>query len=110
MVLASIRMMIPPKKQEEALGILRSMAERSRIHGGCLNCRIYKDVEEENVFVFEETWKSEEDLKHHLRSSEYGKLLLVVEMAVQNPEIRFNTITGWSGIETVEEARGSMGG
>ncbi len=50
-------------------------------------------------------WKNEEDLKNHLKSREYGKLLLVLEMALENPEIRFSSITGWSGIETIENAR-----
>jgi len=43
--------------------------------------------------MFDEMWRSEEELKSHLRSNEYSKLLLVIEMALQNPEIRFNTIT-----------------
>ena len=108
MVLATIRMMIPPKKHGEALRILKSIAEQNRVQRGCLSCRIYKDAEEESVLVFEEMWKSEEELKSHLRSEEYGKLLLVVEMALQNPEIRFRMITRQSGFETIEKTRGSM--
>jgi quinol monooxygenase YgiN len=108
MVLATIKMMIPLKKHPEALKILRAIAEHNRMHRGCLSCRIYKDVEEESVLVFEEMWKSEEELKSHLRSEEYGKLLLVVEMALQNPEIRFRTITRQSGFETIEKTRGSL--
>jgi quinol monooxygenase YgiN len=109
MVLATIRMMIPPKKHDEALRILRSMGEQNRIRRGCLSCRIYKDAEEENVFVFEEMWRSEEEFKNHLRSNEYDRLLLVMEMALQNPEIKFSTITRQSGIEMIEKARSSIG-
>ena len=108
MILATIRMLIPPKKHDEALSILKSMAEQNRILRGCLSCRIYKDIEEESVLVFEEMWRSEEDLKYHLRSNEYSKLLHVIEMSLQNPEIRFNTVKGQSGIETIEKARSSI--
>ena len=109
MLLATIRMKIPPKKHVEAWRVLKWIAEQNRVQRGCLSCQIYKDAEEDTVFMFEETWRSEEDLKSHLRSNEYSKLLLVMEMALQNPEIRFNTVTRQSGIETIEKVRSSAG-
>ena len=105
MVLVTIRMAIRSKKYDEALKILRSTAEWSRIKPGCLSSRIYDDVQEDNVLMFEEIWRSEEDLEHHLRSDEYLKVLLVLEMAVKQPEIRFDTISSSTGIETIEKAR-----
>ena len=54
MVLATIRMIIPPKKRDGALKILRSTAEQCKVHPGCLGCHIYDDVQEDNVLMFEE--------------------------------------------------------
>jgi quinol monooxygenase YgiN len=104
MVLATIRMMIPPKKSDEALKILRSTAEWSRIKPGCLSSRIYMDTQEDGFLMFEEIWRSEEDLECHLRSDDYRKVLLVLEMAAKQPEIRFDTISRSTGIETIEKA------
>ena len=109
MVLSTIRMKIPTKKHAEILRILKAIAEQNRVRRGCLGCQIYKDAEEDNVIMYEEMWRSEEELKSRLQSSEYNKLLLVAEMALQNPEIRFNTITRQSGLETIEKARGASG-
>lgn len=106
MIQATIRMTMPPKKRDEALKILRSTAGWNRINPGCLSSRIYDDVQEDNVLVFEEMWRNEEDLEYHLRSDEYQKVLLVVEMALKRPEIRFDTISSSTGIETIEKARG----
>jgi quinol monooxygenase YgiN len=58
--------------------------------------------------MFEEIWKSEEDLECHLRSDDYRKVLLVLEMAVKQPEIRFDTISSSTGIETIEKARSNV--
>ena len=63
MILVTIRMTIPPKKHDEALKILRSTAEWSRIKPGCLSSQIYEDVQEDNVLMFEEIWRTEEDLE-----------------------------------------------
>jgi quinol monooxygenase YgiN len=109
MVLATIRMIIPPKKRDEALKILRSMAEQCKIHSGCLACYIYEDVQEENVLMFEEIWGNEEDLTQHIRSREYQNVLLVMEMAPKRPEVRFNTVSISTGMETIEKARSRKG-
>jgi quinol monooxygenase YgiN len=103
-------MLIPSKKRGEAVEILGSLAERWRFEAGCISCRVYQDVEEEQVIIFEELWEDEESLERHLRSDEYRKLLLVVEMATEYPEIRFNTISHSAGIETIERARNFTAG
>ena len=109
MILANIRMKISSRKRDEALRILRSTAEESRILPGCLSCRVYKDLQEDNVIMFEELWRSEEELEQHLRSDEYRKVLLIMEMALKHPEVRFNHVSSSSGIETIEKARTSTG-
>jgi quinol monooxygenase YgiN len=110
MVHATIRMDISPAKATEALEILCSMAERTRVKSGCISSRIYRDVQAEHAhaIMIEELWRSQEELEQHLRSSDYHRVLLVVEMAKEPPEIRFNAISHSSGVETIEKARGPL--
>lgn len=105
MVLATIRMMMSTKKVGEALRILKSIAEQSRVQLGCLSSQIYRNGQEDNVLMFEQLWSNEEDLERYLRSEEYRQVLLVMEMAMKQPEIRFDTILSSTGIETIEKAR-----
>jgi quinol monooxygenase YgiN len=109
MIRATVRMTIPPKKKDEVLKILRSLAEQCRDHPGCLGSYIYGDLDDQNVLVFEEIWRTEEDLDLHLRSGEYLNLLLVLEMSLTQPEIRFDTISSSRGIEAIEKARSLAG-
>jgi quinol monooxygenase YgiN len=105
MIHATIRMTLPTQKSKEAEEILRSMAERTRVQPGCISCRIYHDTQEEDVIMIEEVWKSQKELERHLRSAEYRNVLLVVEMAHKEPEIRFSEFAHSTGIETIEMAR-----
>ncbi len=105
LLLTTIRMLLPQQKCAEALKILRSFAEQNRVQPGCLSSRIYGDMEEENVIMIEEMWQDQKNLECHLRSEEYRNLLLVVEMALEFPEITFNSIANTTGIETIEKAR-----
>ena len=105
MIHATIRITLPSKKVKEALEILGSEAERTRVQPGCLSSRVYHDIQDRNVIMVEEMWRSEEELERHLRSDEYHKVLLVMEMALKQPEIRFDTISSSTGIENIEKAR-----
>jgi len=105
MILATLRMAIPAQKRGEALKILKSMVARNRVQPDCEFCRICEDLLEDDVLQFEEMWRSEEEFERHLRSDNYHKVLLVLEMALKQPEIRFDTISSSTGIETVGKAR-----
>lgn len=105
MILATIRMAIQPQKRVEALKIIRLIAERCSDDHGCLGFHLYEDLQEKNVIMLEEVWRTQEDLDLHLRSDEYRNLLMVLEMALKQPEIRFDTISSSTGIETIEKAR-----
>jgi quinol monooxygenase YgiN len=105
MVRSTIRMLIPLKMQSEALEILGSMIEQIQFEPGCISCRLYRGVEDGRVVMIEELWMSDEDAQRHLRSDKYRKVLLVVEMAAEPPEIRIDTIAQSSGVEAIEKAR-----
>lgn len=107
MLLATIRMVIAPHRRSEVLEILGSAAERTRIKPGCLSSRIYRDEQQEGVFLIEEVWKNQEDLDNHLRSDDYRHVLLVADMALEPPDIHFQTISYSAGVEIIERARAS---
>jgi quinol monooxygenase YgiN len=99
-------MLIPLEKQSEALEILGSTVDQTQFEPGCVSCRIYRGVEDVRTVMLEELWLSEENLQDHLQSERYRKVLLVVEMAAEPPEIRFDMIAQSSGVEIIEQARG----
>lgn len=105
MIQAVVKMVLAPAKQDEALNILSSVARRTRVETGCLGCSIYQDTENDHAIVYEEVWKSEDKLQHHLGREEYQKVLLAMEMACMPPEVRFNTIKSTAGLEVIEKAR-----
>jgi quinol monooxygenase YgiN len=98
-------MRIPEGKAGEAMEILASFAERTRVRSGCLGIRIYQDTQDVCVIMVEELWKDRETLDRHLRSNDYRRVLLVVEMALEKPEIRFDEVAHSTGLETIEKAR-----
>jgi quinol monooxygenase YgiN len=105
MVHATIRLVIPSKKRHEVMDFLNGMVQITRLRQGCIHSRLYRDANEEQTLMLEELWRSEDDLNHHLRSNEYHSLLMIMEMSLDPPEIKFHTISGSTGIETIEKVR-----
>jgi quinol monooxygenase YgiN len=105
MIRSSIRMLIPFEKQYEALRILGSMIEEIQFEPGCIGCYLYKGVEDDRVIMLEELWVAEEDARRHMQSKKYSKILLVIEMALEFPEVRFDLISQTRGFEIIENTR-----
>ena len=109
MIQAMVKMNFGPKTVAEAVNILRSIVERIRATRGCISCSVYQEAGNHCSVIFEEKWKSDADLQHHLRSEDYQKVLMVMEMADTRPEIQFETVSGIGGVEIIEEARTRKG-
>lgn len=108
MVLSTIKMSIPVEKQNDALRAIRSITEQTQDDPGCLSYCIYRDIGDEKILMLQSNWKDDETLDRHIRSKEYRNLLLILEMSLKQPEIRFDTISGSTGIETIEKIRNAI--
>jgi quinol monooxygenase YgiN len=98
-------MHIPAGKRKEAHSIIASMTGRIRLEEGCLSCRLYQDVIDGKMLLYEEIWADENVFQKHLRSDEFRNVLLAVEMASKPPEIHFDRIDRSAGIGTIEDGR-----
>jgi len=107
---ATVRICLPARRRKEARDILASMIEWIKLEEGCISCRLYQDILEKHALMLEEIWVGETNLHRHLRSDEFRNVLLVVEMASEPPEIRFDRISSSTGISTVMEVRGGTDG
>ena len=104
-VRSTIRMLISLDKQSEALDILGSVSAQIQFDPSCISSRLYRGVDEVRAIMLEELWEDDEGIQRHLNSDFYRRILLVIEMAEEPPEIRFDAIASTSGVETIERAR-----
>ena len=108
MIHASLRMKFAPDQFAAARDILLALVERTRVSPGCLGCEMYQDLRERHVLLLEEWWETQTELDRHLRSDSYGRVILVMEMATEQPLIKFCEISHSTGLEIVERARSCL--
>ena len=102
---STIRMLIPLNRQSEALEILGAVSAQVRFEPNCIFSRIYRGADDARAIMIEERWASDEHVRQHIQSEAYRRILMVVEMAEETPEIRFDVIRQSTGVETIKNAR-----
>ena len=105
MITASLRLSIRGKQKAEAARALRSLTGPTRAQPGCVDSRVFEELDEADVLLYLEEWESLEQLERHIRSEQYRRLLAIMEMASERPELRFDVISKRMGLELVEAVR-----
>ena len=88
---------------------LRSLMRGTRLEPGCLDCRVWTTVDEEdqtssNVH-YEERWMTEAAIESRVRSEAFTKVLEVLEASTEPPQVEFDFVARHQGLEYVEAVR-----
>ena len=76
-----------------------------RAQPGCICCALYQEVGEGDHFLYLEAWETQEQLERHMRSARYERLLTVMDDSIQQPALRYQTISAVKGLEYLEAVR-----
>jgi len=101
-ILVTLKMIVRPEKRSDLLETMRGMLEPSRVESGCLNYRLYEDVEKRNAFFLLEEWATQQDLERHISKDNQRRLLALMDLLSEQPELRFNTVSHTAGMDLIE--------
>ena len=105
MIIVGITMNVLIEKRTEVMQTLLSMIEPTEKEKGCLSCRVFRDIEDKNVFSLIAEWETRKDLDDHLRSDRFGVLLGTKSLLCEPQQIEIHTVSRSEGMETVNAAR-----
>jgi quinol monooxygenase YgiN len=105
MVISTLRIVATPQSRAKVVRTLTAQLGPTRVQPGCLKCDLYQDVEDSEVITLVEQWESQADLTLRLRSGDYRAVLAAIELAREQPEIHFDTVTRLVGLEVIVAAR-----
>ena len=100
-ILVTLKMVVRPERRSDLLVTMRGVLEPTRVEKGCLSYRLYEDTENKNAFVLLEEWATQEDLERHIRTDNQLRLLALMDLLSEQPELRFNTVAKTAGMELV---------
>jgi quinol monooxygenase YgiN len=92
MIQAHVRMLVPREKRAEIEHALRSRVAPTRAVRGCLDCRVYRELDGEEALVLVELWQDHAAWQCYARSDSFRQVLMLVELLPEPPEIAFRQI------------------
>jgi len=106
MIIATIRIFANSGNFNEIIDILSSVKGPAEGKSGCISCFIYQEVNHENRITYEEKWEKQVQLNKHICSDLYRKILAVIDMSSQPPEVKFSTTSSTVGMDLIKSAFG----
>ena len=107
MLIATLKIMAAPTRRDEVMRVVRSLHGPLGAEYDCSSSRLYQDVEDEGAFLWVQEWSSKSMLHRFVASSDYVKVLELMELSTYPPELKFHYIAGTSGLDTVLSVRES---
>ncbi len=106
MINCTLRMNFEPGLREEALHVLRSLKGPVRSHPGCTQTLLMSDVHNDAIVTWISRWRTRSDLDHHVTSGHFRRILAVMELAAEAPEIEFDIGTELRSLDLIDEIIG----
>ena len=101
-ILVTLKMIVQPERRSDLLETMRGMLEPARVERGCLSYRLYEDVENRNAFVLLEEWATQEDLENHIRTDNQRRILALMDLLREQPDLQFNTVLQTAGMDLIK--------
>lgn len=92
-------------KFQELYQTLQALLPMIRDEKGCLDCRTYRDVEDEEVLFLSVQWKSLANLEHYMQSESGSALLGAIDLLGETARVGFDRDSPRGGIDTLKRLR-----
>ena len=106
MIVVKITMDVLQEKQKELVQTLLSMVGAMEKEVGCLSYALFCYIDDRNLLILLEEWRTRKDLDRHLKSEMFGVLLGTRSLLKKPHGIHIYTIQQSEGMEAVLGARG----
>ena len=94
-----------PGKFQELYQTFQALLPLIRKEKGCLECRIYQDVDDGETFFLLIHWEALTNLQHYLRSSMGVALFGAIDLLAEKAQARIGSDTPWAGVEILKRMR-----
>jgi quinol monooxygenase YgiN len=106
MIISTLSIKVPSSKKKEIINTFDYFVGPVSVQPGCLSVKLYSEVNTNNgKLLLVEIWNSQTNLNRHIRSDEFRKILAIMDIAKEHPEIKFHTISSTEGFDLVERLR-----
>jgi len=92
-------------KFQELYQTFQALLPTIRSREGCRECRIYRDMEDGEVFFLSVDWEELADLERYMKTGSGSALLGAVDLLSETVRVRVGHDGPWEGIEILKKIK-----
>jgi len=101
----SVDMRFLPDNANRAVRLLLSAKGDILTKRGCRACEVSTEAADPDVVHYREEWESEDAFREHVRSEEFRRVLIAMDMSSEEPRIVVGNLSGHGGMAYLRTLR-----
>ncbi len=104
-----MQIVAPDEKRAEIVRTLGSLLGPTRAAAGCVQARLYVDLDRHKTLFLVEEWDSREQFERNLDTTKLNTIVAAIELSSEAPVVHIDTIERETGVDTLALHRTASG-
>jgi quinol monooxygenase YgiN len=100
-IVFSIQIVAPDDRRTALLRTLGSILGPTRVAPGCLDARLYSDLDKRKTLLLVEDWESREQFERNLDLAKLNAIVAAIELSSEAPVVRVDTVEREEGVNAL---------
>jgi quinol monooxygenase YgiN len=105
-IVFSLQIVAPDERRTALLRALGAMLGPTRVAPGCLDARLYSDLEGRRTLLFVEDWESREQFERNLDAAKLNAIVSIIELCSEAPVVRLDAVERAEGMDVLALCHG----
>jgi quinol monooxygenase YgiN len=110
LIVFSMQIVVPDEKRTALVRMLGAMLGPTRVAPGCIDARLYSDLDRRKTLMLIEDWASREQFEHNLDPGKLNAIVAAIELSSEAPVVRVDTVDRQEGVDTLALHRSKVSG
>jgi quinol monooxygenase YgiN len=109
LIVFSMQIVVPDERRAALLHTLGPMLGPTRVVPGCLDARLYSDLDRRKTLFLVEEWESREQFELNLDLAKLNTIVAAIELSSEAPVVRVDAVEREEGVDALSLHRSIVG-
>ena len=109
-LIVTLRIHVPASMASHVTDLFEVYRGPVSARSGCVSVNLYSHFSNSSELLLVEEWSSRKALENHVRSDDFRRVLAIMDLADQPPDLRFHSVASTEGFDLVVKLRKKGGG